>query len=133
MNETWKGTLFLVNVHHLWETFWPTFIKSYFLVSYPLICNLREKSVPVFGNLLIYEWHIPTTLCYAPFPLGSYISKKSEKFLRIVSVLKALGYIFLFKNMYIFLAPSLLKFFMTINHPSLSWQCKLEQNRCTFN
>ena len=51
------------------------------------------------------------------FPLGSYISKKPEKFLRIVSVFKAWGYTLLFKNMYIFLTPSPLKFFMTTYHP----------------
>ena len=69
----------------------------------------------MYGKLFIYEWHIPTTLCYAPDPLGSYL-KKSEKFLRIVSVFKGCGYTLLFKNMYIFLTPSPpLKFFLTIS------------------
>ena len=119
MNETVKRYPISCECSSFREKILTNLNKKLFHSFIPNNMQLERKIVPMFGKLLIYEWHIPTTLCYAPDPLGSYLIK-SEKFLRIVSVLKALGNIFLFKNMYIFLTPLLWKFFMTINHPSLS-------------
>ena len=119
MNETLKRYPISYECSSFRENILTNLYKKLFPSFIPINMQFERKIVPMFGKLLIYEWHIPTTLCYAPDPLGSYL-KKSEKFLRIVSVLKALGNIFLFKNMYIFLTPSPLKFFRTINHPSLS-------------
>ena len=33
--------------------------------------QFERKIVPMFGEHIIYEWHIPTILCHAPFHLGS--------------------------------------------------------------
>ena len=119
MNETVKRYPISYECSSFRENILTNLYKKLFPSFIPINMQFERKIVPMFGKLLIYEWHIPTTLCYAPDPLGSYL-KKSEKFLRIVSVLKALGYIFLFKNMYIFLTLSPLKFFMTINPPPMS-------------